>query len=102
MQQSVLDQVPDPLGPDFLPDNASLFDATIKYVYDLVVHGQLGSGSTEFRWLIDQRLWSFNTNSPFTWLTEIGKFSLEGIYESVTCPVFIGDGQHDTLTRNQA
>ncbi len=98
MRNAILDQIqqiPD-LVSLFKSGNATGFNGLIKYLYDQPDIG------TEFRWLIDQSLWSFNTTNAFDWLTQLGKFDLTGVFPNVTVPVFIGAGQHDTLAGNEA
>lgn len=102
MQAAILAAFPPELVSAFKSGNATLFNGAIAYTYKAAEAKQIGDGSTEFQWLIDQSLWSFNTTNAFSWLTQLGEFSLDGIYANVTCPIFIGDGQHDTLAGTQA
>jgi hypothetical protein len=40
--------------------------------------------------------------SPFDWFSQLGAFSLDGLYSKITCPVFVGDGQDDMQVPGQA
>jgi hypothetical protein len=60
------------------------------------------SQSTEFRWLIDQSLWVFNTHSPYDWWTRLGNISLTpDMVKELPMPVFVGKSEDDNLTLNQ-
>lgn len=58
--------------------------------------------SSHFRWVVDQGLWAFKTTSPFDWFTQLGAYSLDGLFDKITCPIFVGDGQDDTSIPGQA
>jgi pimeloyl-ACP methyl ester carboxylesterase len=102
VQETVFEQIPAAMANAFKTGNATLFDEVTAVAYQEAVNGEFGEASTEFRWFIDQSLWSFDVTSPFEWLTDLGAYTLDGIYGNITCPVFIGSGQNDTLGRTQA
>jgi pimeloyl-ACP methyl ester carboxylesterase len=60
------------------------------------------SQPSSFRWLIDQGLFAFHTSSPYDWFNQLRNYSLDGLYDKITCPVFIGDGQDDVQVLGQA
>ncbi|KAK7218343.1 hypothetical protein V2G26_006346 [Clonostachys chloroleuca] len=78
----------------------SLFASGKSEVFDETMLGLMNNAtvSTQFRWVIAQGLWSFNTTSPFEWFTRLSKIALDKeIVANITCPTFVGDGEHDTL-----
>lgn len=88
--------IPAPLISLFKGGNATAFDAEMNSI-------RLDpTKSSSLRWVIDQGLFAFNTASPFDWFTQLGAYSLEGLYSNITCPVFIGDGQDDINVPGQA
>ncbi|ORY67402.1 Alpha/Beta hydrolase protein [Pseudomassariella vexata] len=55
-----------------------------------------------FRFVINQGLWSFATESPYDWFARLGKFRLdEDVVGNMTCPVFVGSGEDDTFAPGQ-
>ncbi|MCJ1338400.1 hypothetical protein MMC09_003688 [Bachmanniomyces sp. S44760] len=74
--------------------NATAFDATMNKVHlDPATPSNL-------RWVIDQGLWAFKTDSPYDWFTQLGEYSLfnddRALLKNITTPVFVGYGQDDT------
>ncbi|MCJ1392704.1 hypothetical protein MMC18_005575 [Xylographa bjoerkii] len=57
---------------------------------------------SSIRWLVDQGLWAFHTASPFDWFSLLGSYAVDGVFATITCPVFVGDGQDDTNVPGQA
>jgi len=96
MRDAIKAALPQQMIDAFSSGNSSAFNAIVKYIYDQP------TTPTKYRWLIDQSLWNFDTKSAFDWFTQLGKFDLKGVFEKVKVPVFIGDGQHDTLAGTQA
>lgn len=89
---------------DISPELVELFKSGNKTAFDNVMN-QIRLDPTEpssIRWLIDQGLFAFHTSSPFDWFSQLGNYSLDGLYDKITCPVFIGDGQDDVLVPGQA
>lgn len=57
---------------------------------------------TGARWALQQGLWSFNTRSPFEWVTKTQQYSLNGLAEKIDVPIFIGDAPNDSFFPGQA
>lgn len=57
---------------------------------------------TGARWSIQQGLWSFNTRSPFEWVTKVQQYNLSGLAEKIDVPIFIGDAPNDSFFPGQA
>lgn len=89
---------------DFPPALISLFKSGNATAFDTEMNGiRLDpTYSSHFRWVVDQGLWAFETTSPFDWFTQLGAYSLDGLFDKITCPVFVGDGQDDTSIPGQA
>jgi alpha/beta superfamily hydrolase len=81
----------------------AVFDAGEKEVFDQVLDSvrKNETADTTFRWLVDQSLWSFDTDSPFEWFTRLGEFTLDGVIGNISCPVFVGSGEDDLSTAGQ-
>ncbi|KAJ5690620.1 hypothetical protein N7462_005012 [Penicillium macrosclerotiorum] len=61
------------------------------------------STDTSTRWGIAQSLFSFNTTSPSVWWGHLSKFSVnDTMLSNISCPVFIGEGENDSLAPGQA
>jgi len=88
--------IPPPLVELFKSGNKTAFDNELNSIR--VDPTQPSS----FRWLIDQGLFAFHTSSPYDWLNQLGAYSLDGLYDNITCPVFVGDGQDDIQVPGQA
>ncbi|CAH0048533.1 unnamed protein product [Clonostachys solani] len=90
--KALTSQLPDSLNNLFASGNSEVFDETMLGIMNNA------TTPTQFRWVIAQGLWSFNTTSPFEWFTRLSKIALdEEIVANITCPTFVGDGEHDTL-----
>ncbi|TVY73561.1 20-hydroxy-prefusarin hydrolase FUS2 [Lachnellula suecica] len=51
---------------------------------------------TDFRWFIQQGLWSFKTSSPYNLLQQLSQYTLTTeLLQNITCPVFVGMGLDD-------
>ncbi|KAM0715244.1 hypothetical protein Q7P37_008742 [Cladosporium fusiforme] len=57
---------------------------------------------TSARWSLQQGLWSFNTQSPFDFITRAQEYNLSGLAEKIDAPVFIGDAPDDSFFPGQA
>jgi pimeloyl-ACP methyl ester carboxylesterase len=88
---------------DIPPALVELFKSGNKAVFDQQMNAiRLDpSQPSSFRWLIDQGLFAFHTSSPYDWFNQLGNYSLDGLYDKITCPVFIGDGQNDKQVPGQ-
>jgi pimeloyl-ACP methyl ester carboxylesterase len=72
--------------------NSTGFDAYVNAVYNLP------GTSSSFKWIVDQGIWSFGTSDAYGWLRKMGSIFLnQTTVEQITCPVFVGSGQDDTL-----
>lgn len=88
----------------FGPELEALFNAGDAATLNSIIDGVVQSPSTKtnIRWGIQQGLWSFNCKTPFEWLTAIQSYTLEGLTQNVTTPIFIGDSQNDLFFPGQA
>lgn len=57
---------------------------------------------TSLRWSIQQGLWAFNAKTPFEWISKIQPYTLKGLTQNISMPVFIGDSQNDMFFPGQA
>jgi hypothetical protein len=61
-----------------------------------------GSTSSQFRWVVNQGKFAFNTASAYDWLTQLKSISLTtDLVDKIDCPVFIASGQNDFGLQNQ-
>jgi pimeloyl-ACP methyl ester carboxylesterase len=95
LQKGLLGQFPATLTALFAGGNRTLFD------YYVNAARADASTETSFRWLVDQGTWAFDTESPFDWMAQLGNYTLDGILANVTCPVFVGSGEDDTIAPGQ-
>ncbi|CRG91953.1 hypothetical protein PISL3812_09007 [Talaromyces islandicus] len=58
--------------------------------------------ATAVRWAIQQGLWAFNANTPFEWISKIQSYTLKGLIQNISMPVFVGDSQNDMFFPGQA
>ncbi|KAH7131248.1 Alpha/Beta hydrolase protein [Dactylonectria macrodidyma] len=57
---------------------------------------------TNFRWVIEQGMYAWNTTNPYKWFDETGKFFLDAAkLAKIKCPVFVASGEDDHLTPGQ-
>ncbi|KAE8379708.1 Alpha/Beta hydrolase protein [Aspergillus bertholletiae] len=95
LQASTLQKFSPQLRQLFRSGNATAFDAATWAAYNKL-------DSTQFKWGIDQGLWSFNTTSPFEWLTIMGEMAIsQPMLDNITCPVFVASGEDDDLAPGQ-
>ena len=82
----------------------ALFKAGNKTAVDKIIFEVINDPETEtsVRWSIQQGLWSFNTDSPFDWLTKIQAYTLKDVVKNIKAPVFVGDAQNDIFFPGQA
>ncbi|KAI1777279.1 alpha/beta-hydrolase [Hypoxylon cercidicola] len=96
MRKAITDKLPASLVRLYESGNKTAFDT---YMNAVKVSPE---APTMFKWLIAQGLWSFNTESPHDWLDRLGDIKLDAdILNNVTCPVFVGKGEDDTLVGGQ-
>jgi hypothetical protein len=96
-RQSFFDEAQGPLIQLYNSTNATAFDAVMNSI-------RLNSSyPATIRWVVDQGLWSFDTESPYDWLTQIGQINLtQTNVKDIKTPVFVGSGQNDTGFPGQA
>ncbi|KAJ4364197.1 hypothetical protein N0V83_009653 [Neocucurbitaria cava] len=91
IETSLLAQFPTALVDIFKAGNKTEFDTF------MAAAASNSSYPSSFRWVVDQGRWSFNTNSTFDWLTQLGQVNLtKDLLDEVQVPVFVGEGQDDT------
>jgi pimeloyl-ACP methyl ester carboxylesterase len=72
--------------------NRTAFDAYVENIYNA------SDAGSEFRWITDQGIWSFNTDGAYDWLRSMGAIFLnETTVQQINCPVFVGSGQDDAI-----
>ncbi|KAH8695270.1 dipeptidyl aminopeptidase/acylaminoacyl peptidase [Talaromyces proteolyticus] len=91
---STLQSLPSEFQVAFKAGNATLFNALINKVRETP------SVSSKFRWSIDQGLWSWDTTSPFEWMTALQNYTLAPVIDKIKGPVFVGDAQNDLFFSN--
>ncbi len=81
----------------------SLFNSGNKTTFDKVMNGLRTNTSapTQTRWAIDQGLWSFNTPSPYDWISGLQKYTLKDVVGNITMPILSADGQDDQFFHGQ-
>jgi pimeloyl-ACP methyl ester carboxylesterase len=87
----------------FPPEIMKLFSSGNRTAFDAAMNEIRTNTSTSSvtRWVIDQGLFSFNTTSPFDWMTRFSALGIEGLTDTIQGPVFIGSGQDDDITAGQ-
>jgi esterase/lipase len=96
MQKAILDQLPDQLLQAFNSGNSSYFDYIMSYALSL------DSTATEFKWVTNQGLWSFNTTSYYDWLSQLGQYALaQEDVNNITALPFVAKGEIDDLVGGQ-
>ncbi|KAF3492149.1 2,6-dihydropseudooxynicotine hydrolase [Arthroderma uncinatum] len=94
--QAMLEPFPSEFKAVFESKNAKLFDSILgKILAD-------PSSPSAIRWGVQQGLWSFNTESPFNWLSATQAYNMAGFTEKITVPVFVANAQNDQFFPGQA
>ncbi|KAK2872127.1 hypothetical protein FQN49_002537 [Arthroderma sp. PD_2] len=94
--KSVVEPFPDKLTAVFKSGNANLFDSIMgEIIAD-------PSTSSNIRWVVQQGLWSFNTESPFEWLSKTQAYNVDGFIQNITMPVFVANAQNEQFFPGQA
>lgn len=90
MQQVLRENFPPLLIGYFDAGNVTGFDGYITALY--------GSGlaPSSFKWVVDQGLFSFATDSYYDWFRQLGEFTIDGYAQNISVPVFVGGGDDDT------
>ncbi|OAA39088.1 2,6-dihydropseudooxynicotine hydrolase [Metarhizium rileyi] len=80
----------------FGPDAMRIHDSGDKAKFDALAQRYLRPGTpTSIRWGLEHGMWAFNTGSPLDFVTEVQKFTLEGVTRYIRTPVLIGDAHDD-------
>ncbi|EEQ29246.1 hypothetical protein McanMca71_006649 [Microsporum canis] len=94
--QSMLEPFPPELREVFKSGNKKLFDSILEKI-------TADPSTPSFtRWGVQQGLWSFNTESPFEWLSKTQAYNMDGFIQNITVPVFVGSAQNDQFFPRQA
>ncbi len=83
----------------FNSGNATAFDEAIALYH---AKAEAANTASQFRWFIDQGIWSFATTSPFEWMTQLQRYTLDSVIDKIPGPIFIGDAASDTAFGGQA
>lgn len=97
IQKSILDSLP--------PQFVAPFEAGDQSKFDDIMLGLAANTSTptQLRWLIQQSLFAFNTNSPFEWMTQLVSYTAYApVLNNIHVPFFVGEGQNDSSGPGQA
>ncbi|KUI67724.1 hypothetical protein VM1G_03579 [Cytospora mali] len=96
LQEIILEEFPTKLVEYFEAGNETAFNAYTRAIYNS------GLAPSDFKWVVDQGLWSFDTDSYYDWLAQLGNYTIEGYAQNLTVPVFVAGGSNDTLVLGQA
>lgn len=79
----------------FPPQLIAVYRSGNKEQFDAIVNGSLQDPSTPtgVKWSLQQGLWSFNTQSPYDWLTKTLQYNLTGVADKIRAPTFVGDAE---------
>jgi len=91
----LLQAFPKPLITIFNTGNQTAFNDEIN------AYRASPAAGTQFRWIVDQGTWAFNTLSPFDWMAQLQRYTLEGITDQIPGPIFVADSATDTFTKGQ-
>lgn len=80
----------------FRSGNATAFNDAIEYAL------AQPSTPTSAKWGIEQGIWSFKAETPFDWFSKAQGYTLEGVVDQITAPVFVGDADNDMFFPGQA
>ncbi|KAI0840415.1 2,6-dihydropseudooxynicotine hydrolase [Hypoxylon sp. FL0890] len=88
----------------FGPQMTQLYESGNETEFNSIVSSLLANPSTPTatRWAIQQGLWSFKTTSAFQWFKKTQQYTLDGIVQNITAPVFVADAQSDMFFPGQA
>ncbi|KAI4867211.1 2,6-dihydropseudooxynicotine hydrolase [Hypoxylon rubiginosum] len=94
--QAVFDQ--------FGPEVTALYESGDEETFNGIILSVLADPATPttIRWAIEQGIWSFKSASPFEWATEVEKYTLDGIVQNITTPVFVAAAQEEKFFAGQA
>lgn len=88
----------------FGPQMVQLYESGNETEFNNIVSSLMADPSTptSTRWAIEQGLWSFKTTSAFEWVKKVEQYTLDGIVQNITAPVFVADAQNDMFFTGQA
>jgi len=78
----------------FEAGNQTAFDTAIAKYH---AAAEVANTASQLRWFIDRGTWSFNTKSPFEWMTRLQECKLEKIVDKIPAMVFVTDLATGTL-----
>lgn len=92
------------ISEQFGPQLEAIYETGNETLFNSIVAGVVANTSmpTSARWAIEQGLWSFNTQSAFQWFKKVQQYTLDGVIQNITAPVFVGDAQNDMFFAGQA
>jgi pimeloyl-ACP methyl ester carboxylesterase len=81
-----------------------IYDTGNKSAFDKAVRTALDNPatSTNFRWGMEQGLWSFNIESPFDFLEATTPYTVKDILGKISVPVWIANGEYDNQAPGQS
>ncbi|OTB05947.1 hypothetical protein M426DRAFT_21378 [Hypoxylon sp. CI-4A] len=87
----------------FGPELTAVYKSGNETAFNTVISQVIASPSTSTlgRWFLEHSLWAFKTTNAYEWATEVEKFTLDGLIENITTPVFVGSAQNDMFSTNQ-
>ncbi|KAH8705977.1 Alpha/Beta hydrolase protein [Talaromyces proteolyticus] len=96
IQESALQKYPEQIVELYKSGNATAFDFIMRKIYNTP------GTSTEFKWALDQGMWSFNTESPFEWIKKMSEMAIsKEMLNNISSPVFVASAQDDSVAPGQ-
>ncbi|KAI0135100.1 2,6-dihydropseudooxynicotine hydrolase [Daldinia grandis] len=95
--RAIMDQFGPEMEALFRAGNASAFDANV-----FALLARPAGVPTSVRWGIEQGLWAFRETSPFAWATKVDRYTLDGVVQNITAPVFVAEAQNDMFFQGQS
>ncbi|KAJ9136847.1 2,6-dihydropseudooxynicotine hydrolase [Pleurostoma richardsiae] len=91
------------LRAKFPAELLTLYDSGNKTAFDEAIMSFHASSlaPSNYRWVVDQGLWAFNTASPYVWFQKISQITLDGVLDKIHIPVFVGKGENDDYAPGQ-
>lgn len=86
-----LKQFPQALTTTFNSENKTASDNTVNS------YRESPAASTQFRWIVDQGTWAFNTTSPYDWMTQLQAYTLVDVVDKIRGPIFAADSATGTF-----
>lgn len=96
IQAGILDQFPSELVDIYNSGNSSYFDAVLTAAL------ASDSATTPFKWVTNQGLWAFNTDSYYDWISQMGEYALTQEHvNNITAYPFVAKGEDDSTIGGQ-